>query len=81
MAYLLDLISDSELRDDPITPLILLTGKDIQRNAGANNHNLTKEEVRDNPEAVKAAVLAELQRWTGLNSFERAPRATARNIL
>eukprot|EP00971_Amphidinium_carterae_P198765 3944363-Amphidinium_carterae.1 len=81
VAFLLDIINDRELQADPVTPLTILTVKDIQRNAGANNHNLSREEIRDNAEAVKAAILAELQRWTGLNSFERAPRATARNIL
>eukprot|EP00971_Amphidinium_carterae_P331793 6465576-Amphidinium_carterae.1 len=53
----------------------------IARSEGKSNHNLSSEEKRQHAEEVKAAILSELKRWTGLNSLKRVPRRGAVNIL
>ena len=53
----------------------------IETNKTQSNLTVTDDEMRENPEMVKAAILAELRRWVDNSSFRRQPRREAQNLL
>ena len=53
----------------------------IETNKVQNNMAVSDDEIRNNPEMVKSAVLAEIKRWIDNKSFTRQRSRDASNIL
>ena len=53
----------------------------IETNKTQSNMTVSDDEMRQHPEMVKAAILAELRRWVDNGSFKRQPRREAKNLL
>ena len=53
----------------------------IETNKTQSNMTVSDDEMKQNPEMVKAAILAELRRWVDNGSFRRQPRREAQNLL
>ena len=53
----------------------------INTNKTQNNMQCTSDEIKNNTDLVKAAVLAEILRWVNNDSIKRQPRRNAVNLL